>query len=249
LSEKIQQEDKAVANCIFCGKSLKRDEIVRYHGAISCQECAEKAKKQQERFTSPLFFIIGGIGALIAAVGSIGYILASLFAFAPGAVYPWIVSGYSLLSLGLALLSVGYIGLYFNWDRKWGFVLAICSLIGCVGGLIYLNLYLTLGPPGSWDMVTPPIYIISQYVFEGGLFISLALSGALIILTRDDHGIEVLTLATAGASLLGSAITYFLLPALTLLSIYFLTARAVWTSQPPVRPEVKRKEAYAYPNK
>ncbi len=246
MSESIE-EDKVVANCIFCGKSLKRDEIVRYHGAISCQECAEKARIQQERFTSPLFFIIGGIGALVAAVGSIGYILANLFSFVPPAPYPWVVSGYSLVSVGLALLSIGYIGLYFNWDRKWGFVLAVCSLIGCVGGLIYLNTYITLGPPGYFEEV-PSIFITSQYVYEGGLFISLALNGALIILTRDDHGNELLTLATAGVLLLGSAIIYFLPPALTLLSIYFLTARTVWTSRPPVRPEVKRKEAYAYPD-
>lgn len=218
MDDEAQQEKKTVVRCTFCGEPLKRDDMVRYRGAVACRQCAEDAKKQQERFTSPVFFTVGGIGALIAGAGSIGYILSRLLPLPQ-----WVVSGFTLVSVGLALISLGNLGLYFNWDRKWGFFLAALSLAGCFGGLVFVQNYIALGPAPYLEEI-PAIYPLSLYIFEGGLYIMLAVNGALMVLTRDDHGIELLTLATAGAMLLASAIFYLLLPAFTLHSIYFLTA-------------------------
>lgn len=164
---------------------------------------------------------MGGIGAVLAAVGCFGYIPARLLPLPQ-----WVIIGFTLISVGLGLITIGDLGLYFNWDRKWGFVLAALSLAGCFGGLVYVQNYMSLGPMIYLDDI-PATYMLSLYIFEGGLYIMLALNGALMVLTRDDHGIELLTLATAGAMLLASAILYVLLPAFTLLAMYFLTAKTI----------------------
>ncbi len=219
MSDRMNQEDSPSVKCIFCGRPLTRDEMVRYRGAIACRECADAAKSEQESYANPAFFIVGGIGALIAGIGSFGYILARLFPLPQ-----WILSGFGLISVGLAFIAIGNLGLYFNWDRKWGLALSALAIGGCLGGLAFVQNYVTLGLAITFEEV-PAAYSISLYVFEGGLYIMLALDGALMVLTRDDHGIEILTLATAGAMLLASAIYYLLVPAFALLSIYFLTAR------------------------
>ncbi|TFG31618.1 hypothetical protein EU528_05750 [Candidatus Thorarchaeota archaeon] len=60
--------------CIFCEKDLDRSEIVRYRGAISCRECADKQKPTSSPMMKP-FVYLAGIGCLI---GMLNFLLFAL---------------------------------------------------------------------------------------------------------------------------------------------------------------------------
>jgi hypothetical protein len=59
-----------VIKCSFCDRELERSEMVRYRGAISCRDCAEK----QEPVSNPIlrpFVYFAGIGCLIGMLNFI----------------------------------------------------------------------------------------------------------------------------------------------------------------------------------
>ncbi|MHA1634667.1 MAG: ATP synthase subunit I [Candidatus Thorarchaeota archaeon] len=69
----VENNDNDVeVKCIFCEKDLERSKMVRYRGAISCRECAEKQK--QKAGSNPIirpFFYLAGIGCLIGMLNFI----------------------------------------------------------------------------------------------------------------------------------------------------------------------------------
>jgi hypothetical protein len=60
--------------CIFCGKELNRSEMVRFRGAISCRDCAEKQKTDSNLIVRP-FVYLAGIGCLIGMLTFIYFTL------------------------------------------------------------------------------------------------------------------------------------------------------------------------------
>jgi len=67
------KEDTEV-KCIFCGRDLNRSEMVRYRGAISCRDCAEKQKPDSNPIIRP-FVYLAGIGCLIGMLTFIYFTL------------------------------------------------------------------------------------------------------------------------------------------------------------------------------
>ena len=56
--------------CIFCEKNLERSEMVRYRGAISCRECAEKQEPSSNPIIRP-FVYLAAFGCLIGMLNFI----------------------------------------------------------------------------------------------------------------------------------------------------------------------------------
>ena len=94
--------------CIFCEKELEQHEMVRFKGAISCRECAEKQKPLSNPIAKP-FLYLAGVGCLVGMVNFLyftihGYLLTPIYLSAY--IQP-LVPYYSGMIITLVLFSLG----------------------------------------------------------------------------------------------------------------------------------------------
>ncbi len=94
--------------CIFCGKELEQHEMVRFRGAITCRECAEKQKPLSNPTTKP-FLYLAGVGCLVGMVNFLYFTIHGyLFAHSSGSAYIQpLVAYYAGMTITLVLFSLG----------------------------------------------------------------------------------------------------------------------------------------------
>lgn len=61
----IEGEKDTTVKCVFCGKELDKDTMVRYRGALACRNCA-KEKGPTRQFNERPFYILAAIGCIVA---------------------------------------------------------------------------------------------------------------------------------------------------------------------------------------
>ncbi len=233
-------ENKSVLRCVFCGKHLDPDQIVRFRGAISCEECAKKAEAEHPLKRSPLWFWLAVPGALIAAIGSMlclkvvwtypSFVLGGAGDFS----YSWYGQAVLVLGIGLAVTSLGFIGLYRNYDRPVGLLLAASCLVNGVTAFAFYWASLMVDPLAPIEE-TSAIIVLSLEAWNLTQVLSILFIAVYLPLTRDDHGSDafsvapspILLLAVGISSALGPFLLYALLAlGMVMLAVFFVTAKS-----------------------
>ena len=144
-------------NCIFCGKDLgPSDEKVRYRGAISCVECANKQKGSAEPVLRP-FYYLAGIGCIVGML-TFAYFTAHVFLFSnidPESYIQPLVPFYGGLTITVALLSLGLYAI----NRVHLFIASI------VGVLVSIYTSVISGLAVYDVVVNGPYFVIEEITF------------------------------------------------------------------------------------
>lgn len=235
--------DDVEVKCIFCQKDLERSEMVRYRGAISCKECAEK-KNSGSKPISKTFFYLAGIGSLIGMVTFIFFSFnVHLFSLInPESYIQPVVPFFGGMLITIALISLGLYAI----NRIHLFVASIVSVLTCVIAAVSSALAVfDFVVDGPYYAVEAVIYIktVTYYSMTLGTFsLFTIVAGLAILLHMANIRTEYLSIASASLFLLASI---FIVPILgwlvtgivnaivyTVAFAFFMTRRRVYEEEP-----------------
>ncbi len=196
--------------CIFCEKELEQHEMVRYKGAISCRECAEKQEPISKLRSKPLFYL-AGIGCLVGIVNFV-YFTFHLLVFMPVEGIDYIqplVPYLAAMTITLILVSFGLYAVNSMHLPKVGIISMLTALL--MGSTYALALY---------DFVTDgPYYVIESITYTKtltyypnllasySLFAMIAAIG--ILLHMSNFKTENVSIASASFLLISAVMVMF----------------------------------------
>ncbi|MHA1138524.1 MAG: ATP synthase subunit I [Candidatus Thorarchaeota archaeon] len=154
----VENNDNDVeVKCIFCEKDLERSKMVRYRGAISCRECAEKQK--QKAGSNPIirpFFYLAGIGCLIGMLNFI-YFTFDVYLYSQidpasyiqplGLFFGGMVVTIALMAMGL--YAINRVHLYIS-----SIVGVLTGIVAAASSVLAVYDFVTAGPYYVIEMVT-----------------------------------------------------------------------------------------------
>ena len=203
-----RNDTETQVNCIFCGKDLApSDDKVRYRGAISCRECAEK----QESTSSPMmkpFVYLAGIGCIIGMLTFVGFGIHGLLFASTDYIQP-VGSFFAGMTVALVTISFGLYVINRNYLLVGSFIGMLTALVtAIVSGLAVLD-FVTNGP---YYTINDAIYTktLSYYSTAVGTISLFCLVTALAILmhmtnTRTDN----VSIASAGMMFVSAGIALY----------------------------------------
>jgi len=139
---------EAVAGCIACSRGVCESCHTDFMGMPHCRMCAKLITRQMvvtakrpppvaiPRNTSRMeFFILGGIGAIIIAIGTcvMGYYMLYLvhnLLFAQN--LEWFVIASVIVAVGFVLTGIGCYGFYYNFGTSYGLVASVLLVVSAL---------------------------------------------------------------------------------------------------------------------
>ena len=193
--------------CIFCEKELEKHEMVRYKGAISCRECAEKQKPLSDPITKP-FLYLAGVGCLVGIVTFLyftihGYLFAPIY---ESAYIQPLVLYYIGMTITLVLFSLGLYAINRVHLHVAGIIGSLTSLFAASISALSLIDFVTTGP---YYIVESTIYIKSITFYPSAIAAYTVfgfVAGLSILLHMANIKTENIPIASAGLFLLSSAL-------------------------------------------
>ena len=208
--------DNIVIKCIFCDKELESSEMVRFRGAISCRDCAEKQKKGSKLPSTP-FFYLAGIGCLIGIVNFVYFTFHGLI-YLPGNVTSYIhplTSYFAGMTMTLVLISFGLYMITRDNLRIAGFIGMLTALLAASTSALALFDFTAMGPYFVVESITYT-KTLNYYPTALTTYSLFALVAAIVILLHmTDFKTENVSIASAGfffisASVAMTAWTWYL---------------------------------------
>lgn len=230
--------------CIFCEKELDQHEMVRFRGAISCRECADKQKPLSNPIITKPFLYLAGVGSLIGLVNILyftihGYLFTHIY---QSAYIQPIVLYFSGMIITLVLFSLGLYAI----NRVH---LHVAAIIGMLTALLVSSIsaislidFITTGPYYIVDSITYTKTLsyypdaIAAYTIFGFV------AGLSILLHMANIKTENIPLAAVALFLLSSAFamtswamlyasfTHILTYAVTF--VFFVTRKEIFEEEP-----------------
>ncbi|TFG98272.1 hypothetical protein E4H12_06585 [Candidatus Thorarchaeota archaeon] len=193
--------------CIFCERDLQKHEMIRYRGAISCMDCAEK-QKQGSKLTSKPFFYLAGIGCLIGIVNFIYFTFHGLI-FLPGNETSYIqplASYFAGMTITLGLISFGLYMITRENLRIAGIIGMLTALLAASTTALALFDFATMGPYFVLDSITYT-KTLNYYPTTLATYSLFGLVAAIVILLHmSDFKTENVSIASASFFLLSASI-------------------------------------------
>jgi len=193
--------------CSFCERTLERSEIVRYRGAISCRECAEKNSTQSNPMIKPLVYL-AGIGCLI---GMLTFIYFTLNVTLYSQVYPEsyiqpLVPFYAGLTLTVVLVSLGLYAINRVQLFQASIVGVLMGILAASSSAMALYDFVTTGPYFVIDeiTITKTIFYYPTVLATYSLFVIV--TALAILLHMANTKTETVSIASAALFLLSSSI-------------------------------------------
>ncbi|MCK4567060.1 MAG: hypothetical protein KAU48_07100 [Candidatus Thorarchaeota archaeon] len=229
--------------CVFCGKELEQHEMVRFRGAISCRECAEKQKPLSNPIAKP-FLYLAGVGCLVGMVNFLyftihGYLLTPIYLSAY--IQP-LVPYYTGMIITLVLFSLGLY--YINRIH-----LHVASIIGMLTALIAASIsalalidFVTTGPYYIVESITYTKMITYYPNAIAAYSIFGFVAGLSILLHMANIKTENIPLASAGLFLLSAALvmtswtllyaSFIHVLAYAVTFVFFVTRKPIFEEEP-----------------
>ncbi len=229
--------------CIFCEKELEQNEMVRFRGAISCRECAEKQKPPSNLITKP-FLYLAGVGCLVGMVTILyfvihGYLLTPIYQF--DYIQP-IVPYYTGMIITLVLFSVGLYAINRIHLHVAGIIGVLTALVAASVSALAMLDFVTTGP---YYIVESTTYIKTLTFYPNVIAaytIFALVAGLSILLHMANIKTENIPIASAALLLLSSALvmTSWTLLYASLLHIltyavtfvFFVTRKQIFEEEP-----------------
>jgi len=193
--------------CIFCARELEQHEMVRFKGAISCRECAEKQKPLSNPLTKP-FLYLAGVGCLVGMVTFLYFTIHGyLYAHISGSAYIQpLVPYYTGMTITLVLFSLGLYAINRVHLHVAGIIGMLTALLASVISALSLIDFVTTGPYYIVESITYTKAItyypnaIAAYTIFG------LVAGLSILLHMANIKTENIPIASAGLFLLSAAL-------------------------------------------
>ena len=205
----MQQDeiDDVEIKCIFCKRDLQKHEMVRYRGAISCGDCAEKQKQGSKRTSKP-FYYLAGIGCLIGILNFIYFTFHGLI-FLPGNTTSYIqplVPYFAGMSITLGLISFGFYMITRDNLRIAGIIGMLTALLGASTSALALFDFVTTGPYYVLESITYT-KTLNYYPTTVATYSLFGLVAAIVILLHmTDFKTENVSVASAAFFFISAAI-------------------------------------------
>lgn len=203
-----KEEDNHVEiKCIFCERDLQKHEMIRYRGAISCRDCAEKQKKVS-KLTSTPFFYLAGIGCLIGIVNFVYFTFHGLI-YLPGNMTSYIqplTSYFAGMTMTLVLISFGLYMITRDNLRIAGFIGMLTALLAASTSALALFDFTAMGPYFVVESITYT-KTLNYYPTALATYSLFALVAAIVILLHmTDFKTENVSIAAAGFFLISASV-------------------------------------------
>jgi len=233
--------DDYEVKCIFCGKPLDRSEMVRYRGAISCKDCADKQKSDQ----IPNLQVYNYFAALGCLVGIFSFIYFSFHVQLYSLIYQVsyiqpLLPFFSGLLVTVSLISLGLYAI----NRVQLFAASVVGLLmGILAAATSAFSIFDLVTNGPYYIVETTTYIktIDYYPMILVTYSLFAITVALaILLHMANTRTEYTSIASAALFLLSSAIVMPILSWIvvgTLNALAFAVAFAFFLTRRPMYEE------------
>ncbi len=200
-------ESSDILTCIFCGKELGKEDIVRYEGALAHRTCA-LSQEQVKDFKERPFFLLAALGTLIGLfVVTISVIEALTFTPMQFDFYiPHMTFYFSGISIALILQGFGVYAL----NRTYLYSVAIITaLVTFVAGFVQILAVLDLVTNGPFYVFDNISYVkgFTYYSYTSVAYVLFSIAvglGILLLLSRiklDNTSIAAGVLYLVGGSL------------------------------------------------
>ena len=150
-----EKENDIEIKCIFCERDLLKHEMIRYRGAISCRDCAEK-QKHGSKLTSKPFYYLAGIGCLIGIVNFVYFTFHGLILL-PGNETSYIqplVPYFTGMTITLSVISFGLYMITRDNLRIAGIIGMLTALLAASTSALALFDFTTTGPYYVLESIT-----------------------------------------------------------------------------------------------
>jgi len=229
--------------CSFCERTLERSEIVRYRGAISCRECAEKKSTQSKPMIKP-FVYLAGIGCLIGMLTFIYFTLdVTLYSqvFSESYIQP-LVPFYAGMTATIVLVSLGLYAINRVHLFQASIVGVLMGILAASSSAMALYDFVTLGPYFVIEEITftKTIYYYPTVLATYSLFVIVAALSILLHMANiktETVSIASVALFLLSASIVMSIWTWIIAGALNTLTYavafgFFVSRKSVYDEEP-----------------